>query len=470
MQFRTLQDVLEEGTQYHQKAIDTPSLLKQERSELYRKAEFCYNHVLEHQPEAPQTLANLGALYAETGRNGVALALLYRAQELDPCWDNLNAIGAAYRRAQNVPMAREFMLKAYEMNPDSPVILSNLSGTYINEGCPEEAVKWSMKALEKDPGNNNFALNAGLALLETGNFKDGWHWYDKGRDHTTWMGRNYGDDIKRWDGEPDQTVVVYGEQGVGDEILFASCLPDLIKISKAVIIDCHPRLVDILKRSFPECVVHGTRKDEFIKWNPKDHGITHKVPIGSLPRFFRNGLKDFPKVSNYIKPDPEQVKAYKKPGLRVGLSWAGGTKMTHVGLRSINPENLGPILNVPGIDWVSLQYTNNADVEVDRMRQLYGCSIEHDNDMNADLNKLFGCIAGLDMIVTVCTSVVHFAGAMNKKALVMTPIKSAWRYAVRPMPWYPQHELIVQQTEGDWSDVLDTIGDRLEAMTKARAA
>lgn len=144
--------------------------------------------------------------------------------------------------------------------------------------------------------------------------------------------------------------------------------------------------------------------------------------------------------------------------------------MTHVGLRSIDPRDLGPILNVPGIDWVSLQYTNNADVEVDKMRQLYGCNIEHDNEMNADLNKLFGCIAGLDLIVTVCTSVVHFAGAMNKKALVMTPIKSAWRYAVRPMPWYPQHELIVQKTEGEWNDVLSTIGDRLEAMTAARAA
>lgn len=144
--------------------------------------------------------------------------------------------------------------------------------------------------------------------------------------------------------------------------------------------------------------------------------------------------------------------------------------MTHVGLRSINPEHLGPILNVPGIDWVSLQYTNNADVEVERMRQLYGCNIEHDNEMNADLNKLFGCIAGLDLIVTVCTSVVHFAGAMNKRALVMTPIKSAWRYAVKPMPWYPQHELITQETEGEWNDVLHTIGDRLEAMTKARAA
>jgi hypothetical protein len=470
MQFRTLQEVLIEGIGYHQTAQDTPSLMKQERAELYRKAEYCYNHVLENQPEAPQTLANLGALYAELGKTGIALALLYRAQELDPCWDNLNAIGAAYRRAQNVPKAREYMLKAYEINPESPVILSNLAGTYINEGNPEEAVKWSKLALEREPNNPNFALNYGLALLETGNFKEGWQWYDRGRENTTWTARDYGPDVKRWNGEPNKIVVVYGEQGVGDEILFASCLPDLIKMSEAVVIDCHPRLVDVMARSFPDCIVQGTRKEEYIRWNPKDYGITHKVPIGSLPRFFRNERKDFPSISNYIQPDPEQVKAYKKPGLRVGLSWAGGTKATHVGLRSIDPRDLGPILNVPGIDWVSLQYTNNADLEVEKMRQEFGCRIEHDNEMNADLDKLFGCIAGLDLIVTVCTSVVHFAGAMNKKALVMTPIKSAWRYAVRPMPWYPQHELILQKTEGDWNDVLHAIADRLEAMTAARAA
>ena len=471
MQFRKLQDVLEEGIGYHQKAMDDHTLLRQERMELYRKAEYCYDHVLSYQPEAPITLSNLGALYAELGRYGVAIALITRAYELDPSWDNLNALGAAYRRAQNIEKAREILKKALEMEPNSKITLHNLSGCYINEGQPEEAMKYALLALEQDPDNPNFALNAGFAQLEMGIFDKGWDNYDKGRAHTTWAARTYNPEkIPHWNGEHGKNVIVYGEQGVGDEILFSSCIPDLLKISKSVIIDCHPRLTDIMKRSFPQCTVHGTRKEEFISWDPIAEGADCKVPVGSLPRFFRRSLADFPKVANYITPDPEQVKVYKKHGFRVGLSWAGGTKMTNVMHRSINPEDLGPLLNVPGIDWVSLQYTNNADLEVEKMRQLYGCNIEHDNEMNADLNKLFGCIAGLDLIVTVCTSVVHFAGAMNKKALVMTPIRSAWRYMVRPMPWYPQHELIVQQRDGEWAEVLETIGDKLEAMTRARAA
>lgn len=471
MQFRKLQDVLEEGIEYHAKAMEDHSLLRSERIELYRKAEFCYDHVLSYQPEAPITLSNLGALYAELGKYGVAIALITRAYELDPSWDNLNALGAAYRRAQNIDKAREILKKALEMEPTNKITLHNLSGCYINEGEPEEAMKYALKALEQDPDNPNFALNAGFAQLEMGDFANGWDNYDKGRVHTTWQARTYNPEkITNWNGEHGKNVIVYGEQGVGDEILFSSCIPDLLKVSKSVIIDCHPRLVDIMKRSFPQCKVHGTRKEEFISWDPIAEGAEAKVPVGSLPRFFRRDLKDFPKVANYIKPDPELVAKYKKPGLRIGLSWAGGTKMTNVGHRSINPEDLGPLLTVPGIDWVSLQYTAKAGEEVDKMRKLYGCSIEHDDAMNADLNELFGCIAGLDLIVTVCTSVVHFAGAMNKKAFVMTPIKSAWRYMVRPMPWYPQHELIVQKNVGEWDDVLQTIRGKLMDMTKARAA
>jgi len=470
MQFRKLQDVLEEGIEYHAKAMEDLSLLRSERVELYRKAEFCYDHVLSYQPDAPITLSNLGALYAELGKYGIAIALITRAYELDPSWDNLNALGAAYKRAQHIEKAREILKKALEMEPNNKLTLHNLSGCYINEGEPEEAMKYALKALEQDPDNPNFALNASFAQLEMGDFANGWDNYDKGRALTTWAARDYGNDIGRWNGEPGRNIIVYGEQGVGDEILFASCIPDLLKISKSVIIDCHPRLVDIMKRAFPQCVVHGTRKEEFISWDPKESGADCKVPIGALPKFFRRDLKSFPKVANYIKADPELVRKYKKPGLRIGLSWAGGTKMTNVSHRSVNPEDLGPLLTVPGIDWVSLQYTAKAGEEVDKMRKLFGCSIEHDDAMNADLNELFGCVAGLDLIVTVCTSVVHFAGAMNKKAIVMTPIKSAWRYMVRPMPWYPQHELIVQQKPGEWGDVLQTIRGKLMDMTKARAA
>ena len=471
MQFRKLQDVLEEGIEYHQKAMDDVSLLKQERLEYYRKAEFCYDHVLSYQPEAPICLSNLGALYAELGKYGIAIALITRAYEIDPSWENLNALGAAYRRAQNIEKAREIFKKALEIEPDNQLILHNLSGCYVNEGEPKEALRYSLMALEKDPDNPNFALNAGFAQLEMGDFANGWDNYDKGRVHTTWAARTYNPEkIVHWNGEPGKNVIVYGEQGVGDEIMFSSCIPDLLKISKSVIIDCHPRLTDIFKRAFPECIVHGTRKEEFISWDPIKEGADAKVPLGSLPRFFRRDLKSFPKVANYIKPDPELVKKYKKPGFRVGLSWAGGTKMTNVSHRSVNPEDLGPLLTIPGIDWVSLQYTAKAGEEVDKMRQLFGCNIEHDDAMNADLNELFGCIAGLDLVVTVCTSVVHFTGAMNKKAIVMTPIKSAWRYMVRPMPWYPQHELIVQKEPGEWDDVLQIIRGKLIDMTKARAA
>jgi len=267
-------------------------------------------------------------------------------------------------------------------------------------------------------------------------------------------------------------VVVFGEQGVGDEILFAHAIPDLLKISKSVVIECHPRLVNLFKNSFPECAVYGTRKDEQINW-PANHVLDAKVPIGSLHRFFRRHASDFPVYpSGYIKPDPALVGQFagKSGKLRVGVSWIGGTRDTHVALRSMPLENLAPILSVPGVEFVSLQYTENAGEEVAKAKAKHGWDISHDNEMNADLDQLFGCIAGLDLVITVLTSNVHFAGSMNVPTWCLTPIKSPWQFTQKAMPWYPQAQLYRQSQHGQWGDVIGRMAGDLKKLTKRQAA
>lgn len=486
MQFKTFEEVFQEGAKYHEKATNDQSLLKAERGKLYAMAEFCYNHVLEEDPDCVPALQNLGTLYTENGRWGVGLALLKRALALNPTFDAYNALGATLRRVNKPEKAREFLSKAVEMDPKNSYALHNMAGTFINEGDPEAALRWARRAVEADPINPNHKLTLGLAQLELGDYENAWPNMEVGRSDTTWNGRDYGPEVKRWTGEPGQNVVVFGEQGVGDEILFASCLPDLIKISKSVVIDCHPRLIDLMKRSFPDCAVYGTRKDEFIHWNPKDHALNAKVPFGSLPAFFRKSKDAFPKqTANYIKPDPDLVRHYKKPGLRVGLSWVGGTKQTHVMYRSLPPEQLGPLLTIPGIEWVSLQYTDKAFEEAERMKALYGCKIEHDKEINegveggpvdrhgnskGDLNKLFATIAGLDLVVTVLNSNIHFAGSMGIPVWCLTPVRASWPFMLPQVDWYTQHRVFRQPKDGDWDSVLWSIAGELRALTMARDA
>ena len=479
MQYKTISEVLQEGAAYHRQAQEAGGeMSRDERKRIYAKAEYCYLFCLEHNAEDEIALGALGSLYIEVGRWGLGVALLKAACRLAPEEPaNWNALGAGYRRCHKLQEAREAFERALHLPIEAKLraqIMHNMASTYINEGEAQKAIEWGLQGLSYDPDNQHIKFNMGLAYLELGDYAKGWDGYELGRIATTWA-RNYshpGRVVEKWNGEPGKNVVVFGEQGVGDEILFAHALPDIIKISKSVIIECHPRLVNIFKRSFPECAVYGTRKDEKIDW-PANHEIDAKVPIGSLSRFFRRNAGDFPTYADgYIKPDPSIVGKFAGDGkrLRVGVSWIGGTRDTHVALRSMPLETLSPILSLPGIDFVSLQYTENAKDEVEKVRSKYGWSITHDNEMNADLDQLFGCIGGLDLVITVLTSNVHFAGSMNVPTWCLTPIKAPWQFCQETMPWYPSARLYKQTQHGQWSDVIARIANDLKGKVNERKA
>jgi hypothetical protein len=479
MQYRSLDDVIREGADWHKKAQNADGTVsREERRAWYAKAEYCYQFVLQHAPEDAPTMGALGSLYVEIGKWGLGVALLMSACRLMPDEPaNWNALGAGYRKLDMLEQARAAFLTALPLARDDEQrvqLYHNMASTYVNEGEPQKAVEWCQKGLDIDPTNRQVRYNMGLAQLELGDFANGWDGYELGRIATTWA-RNYshpGREVTPWDGSHGKNVVVFGEQGVGDEILFAHALPDLIRCSKSVIIECHPRLVQIFKQSFPECVVYGTRKDEEITW-PAKHDIDAKVPIGSLHRFFRRQASEFPNYpQGWIKPDAALVDGSRsrigRP--RVGISWIGGTRDTHIALRSMPIERLAPILSIPGIDFVSLQYTPDAGNQVAKAVADHGWNITHDDEMNADLDKLFATIAGLDLVVTVLTSNVHFAGAMNVPAWILTPIKAPWQFMKDPMPWYPCHQLFRQKQHGEWSDVIDAIAANLRARFMRQAA
>jgi hypothetical protein len=490
VQFKTFREVIEEARAYHTQAQNPEGFhSRDDRRLVYAKAERCYHWCLEQLPEDPFVLGSLGSLYVEIGKWGLGVSLLLTACRLQPDEPaNWNALGAGLRRMDKLDDARDALKKSLDLSRDDldrARVCHNIASTYINEGEPWTAVEWAEKGLKLDPENKQIRFNLGLAQLELGDFANGWDGYEMGRIATTWA-RNYshpGREVVPWDGSPGKNLVVFGEQGVGDEVLFAHAIPDLLKIAKSVIIECHPRLVNIFKRSFPECTVYGTRKDEEITW-PRDHDIDAKVPIGSLHRFFRRDRTAFPVFpSGYLKPDPALVGQLSGDArlLRVGLSWIGGTRDTHVSLRSMPLDRLEPILTVPGIEFVSLQYTEGAAKEVEAARAK-GWNISHDPEINegvdpapgkrkqGDMDKLFATIAGLDMIVTVLTSNVHFAGSMGIPAWCLTPIKAPWQFMQDSMPWYPQHRLYRQQAHGEWDGVINTIARDLVYVAEAKRA
>ncbi|HKV00431.1 MAG TPA: hypothetical protein VJR58_34340 [Vineibacter sp.] len=460
-----------------------------------------YHRLLNLHPEHPALLFGLGTIYAQTDRSGAAIALLkqsidHGSRGPEP-WLNMAgayknehkdaSAAACYQRALEIcERLQRRNDKARRNGKDVPVdpalltanhcnALHGMASLYVNAGQPEKVIAWADKSLAIHP-RDRFALwNKALGLLESGQFRDGFRLYDEagfmdgGTKPPERKVKTYGG-LPQWDGTPGKTVICYGEQGVGDEIMFASMLPDLMHDCR-VIIDCDRRLGAMFKRSFADAVaVYPTSGwDEPFPWLAS-HQVDAWVAMGSLGRWYRPSLESFPRRP-YLQADATKVEKWRnilgpRRALRVGISWAGGLKKTRFDQRSMELKAWADILRVPDVEWYSLQYHPQAPDECAQVGTRLGVPIHHWGDMIADYEETAGFLANLDLVITVNTSLVHLAGALDVPTWCLTPVMCAWRYQCRgPMPWYGSVEMFRQERAGNWSQVLDTVAARLGGMT-----
>ena len=281
------------------------------------------------------------------------------------------------------------------------------------------------------------------------------------------MHRNYHHDKETpwWDGTPGKTVVLFGEQGLGDEVLFSSCVPDALKVCEQVILHPGPRLEGLMRRSFPDAIVYGGHEkghtQDDLPWWIMNHEIDACLPMGHLPTMYRLSDAAFPKHSGYIVPDPARVEEYRErlktlgDRPKIGISWQGGAKETRIDYRSVRPELLKSLIEQVPADFVSLQYSRGATEEAASI----GVAHWPDAAEAEDMDEVAALIAACDLVITVCTTAVHLAGSMNKPCFVMVPDKPAWRYQIKGsgMAWYPSVRLFRQEKAADWEAVIKKI-------------
>jgi len=364
--------------------------------------------------------------------------------------------------------AEHAFTRAVEINDKEPGIYNAMGCCYINQGQPDKVIEHCDKALSLDPEMRQAKWNRAVAYLEKGEWAEGWPGYDEGERVLKQRSYKEGESMKQWTGKRNQTVVAWGEQGVGDEILFGTCLPDFIKKVKNPIIDCHPRLEKTFKRSFPGVPIYGTRKTKEITWHHK-HKIDRQISIASLPKLFRNSADKFP-GKPYLKADPERIKVYREnleklgPGPYVGIAWFGGEKKTRFDYRAIPLTEWGPIFDT-GATFVSIQY-NKWGHKQDAAK----AGITHWDKPVDDLDEQMALIMACDLVISVCQSVVHFSGALGKECWCLTPARPAWRYGLTDdkMVWYGDAVTLIRQLESDrekesgqWDSVIKTAADKL---------
>jgi tetratricopeptide (TPR) repeat protein len=404
---------------------------------LLREAAPHYWKTLQLKPDAPRAANNLGLCLAEAGFQAEAVPL--------------------YRRA-------------LEIRPDDAHVWTNLGLALHDLGETDASLECQNRALALQPGYPKALLNRSLCLLEKGKMAEGWADYERRFEAHESSGRPFTQ--PRWDGSDPagKRILVWMEQGIGDQILWAGLLPDLLRRGAHCVLETESRLVSLLARSLPgiEVVPRGNPPHPLTS----QPTIDFQIPAGSLPLWFRPDLESFPKHSGYLVSDPVLVSGWSRrladlgPSLKVGICWRS---MLHRDARSIFYSQLrkwGPILTVPGIDFINLQY-DQCDEELQEAERLFGTRIHiwDGVDLMNDLETVAALISKLDLIIGAPTAVTQMGGALGVPTWVMARgPRKLYSLGTEHCPWFPSTRLFACKVRDPWEPLIEIVGRALSSL------
>ncbi len=260
-------------------------------------------------------------------------------------------------------------------------------------------------------------------------------------------------------------VMLIAEQGVGDAIMFASMTPDLVRTAASVAFVCEPRLVRLFSASLRGVTVLDPRTAAI-----DTDAVDVIMAQGSLGAAFRRDVSAFPGTP-YLQPRAEVRERWARrlgarpAGLRIGLSWRGGLPATRREARSVPLAELTALLDLPGCEYVSLQYGDvAAEVAAANSGRSNPIRLFAPAEID-DFEDLAGLVANLDAVVSVQTAVVHLAGGLGQSCLTLVPPNAVWRYGPHgaTMPWYDSVRLFRQEDGQNWGPVILQIRQALDA-------
>lgn len=440
------------------------------RQRRHAEATDCFALAAHYRPDFAEAHFQLGLAELSLARFDDAIESFEKVTKLRPDYAvaHCNLGYLLYKHFERLDDAETHLRRALELDPASIETQINLAMVLDHRGETDDAMALYDRILTDRPDNNEVRFNRSLIRLARGDYAGGWLDYEAR--HALQLRRNF--PFPEWDGASlsDRTILVYAEQGLGDEIMFASCLGELIGQAAHCVVECHRKLEKLFRRSYPAATVHGTlQTDADMTWLERMPKFDCKVGIGSLPLRFRKSREEFPAHTGYLKADLVRVEYWRArlgeldSGPKIGISWRGGTKKTRRQLRSIPLEQWGPLLMLPGVHFVSLQH-GDCQGEIEALRDASGVRVRHWAEAVDDYDETAALLTALDLVISVQTALVHLGGALGKPVWGLVSSRPEWRYqeAGDTIPWYPSVRLIRQRTPGDWHSVINEVRRRLE--------
>ena len=368
-------------------------------------------------------------------------------------------LGIALREQGRIPESIAVFKQTIASHADLATAHFNLGTCLLGCGHPADAVRALKSALALDPASGEIRFNLALALLKSGAFKTGALAYES-RWKAEWRGQERPFSGPRWNGRalpPGQSLLLWGEQGIGDEIMFAGLVPSALHAAAGpVLIECAPRLVPLFARSFP-----GIRP--LARTTPPDPAIPPDgphCPLGALPGLLwpANAVPEAPAA--YLRADPATTDRMREalaalgPGRKIGIAWRGGHPAAKRP-RFIPPEAWRPLFAQDDTAFVCLQHGPDA-AELAALTAVAGRPIHRlpGCDPLLDMDHFAALVSALDAVVSVDNSTVHLAGALGVPTAVLLAVDSDWRWGVDgvPCPWYRSIVRLRQTTPSDWTN------------------
>lgn len=421
----------------------------------------CCHQLVRLRPGDAWAHYNLGVALQMGGVLQAAAHAYYNAIRIMPGHAGAHAnLGLVLNDLGDTDAAVHSCERSLELNPNQAQALNTLGIIYRDRQCYDKALDYFDRAANAMPDYAEALWNKSLVHLTTGNFREGWEGFEWRWQYEPRMVRE--PPYPAWEGTASgmSNVMVYPEQGIGDQIMFASCLQDLAACVGHVTLGCEPRLAPLLSRSFPGVEVIPASGYELYR-----EDIDGFVSIGSLPRYFRHSLDDFPGRA-YLQPDAASLQSWKQRmsvtdnNYRIGISWRGGAEEKTQKPRSIALDQWRCLANLPGISLVNLQYGDH-DEEIRLAEDCHGIRLLSwpEADPLKDMDEFAAQICALDLVITVDNSTAHLAGALGVECWVLLPRPWDWRWFGNSAesPWYSSMQLFRQPTAGKWDEVFEKV-------------
>ncbi|HSY26541.1 MAG TPA: tetratricopeptide repeat protein, partial [Burkholderiaceae bacterium] len=449
--------------------INLGTLFKE--TERLSEAEMAYRYAIALNPESVDAYNNLGNLLQETNRLAEAESAYRHTIAIKPDFPQAyNNLGNLLRNSNRLPEAEAAYRHALELNPQYADAHNNLGIALKDSGQFEAALASCCRALEIAPDNPEAHLNYAFQLLQAGELTQGWQEYEyrwKLKRNKSW--RDFVQPLWLGDvGVVGKTIFLHAEQGFGDTLQFVR-YASLLAARGAIVYLGVPPALKTLAATCSGVATVFTSGDALPPFD-------YHCPLMSLPLAFHTDLETIPCEVPYLTAPPCGIAAWQeklgdKTAMRVGLVWAGNPRKHLPSVhavdrqRSIAFDQLSSLLEVPGIQFFSLQLGDEAASQLNRYPQVIDFTTEIQ-----DFQDTAALIANLDLVIGVDTAVAHLAGAIGKPVWMLNRYNTCWRWLMEreDSPWYPSMRIFRQSSLGDWVSVIANVKRALEEKVKSR--